>query len=138
VKISKEWFFMNYMRELNAFRKFLLVNPLPSSAIVLWYSLMSLNNMTMWQRTFNAPNRLLRQLTGLSRQSIYNARARLVEEGLLEVEKGSFGEAPRYRMISVAERFSYEKGGVKNRRVMLDAAFDSRVDEVFDEGLDHT
>jgi len=94
---------MNYMKELNAFREWLLVNPLPTSAIVLWYTLMSLNNMTRWKKTFNAPNKILEQLTGLSKQSIHQARNILVEHGLIKCQKGSRDEAPKFQMLSLIE-----------------------------------
>lgn len=95
---------MNYMKELNAFREWLLVNDLSASAIVLWYTLMSINNMTMWKERFNASSMLLQKLTGLSKSGVLKARHTLVEHGLIECENGKRGKAPVFKMISLIQQ----------------------------------
>lgn len=90
---------MDYIRQLNAFRDWLLVNDLPTSAIALWYALMTINNMTGWKERFNAPNSVVEKLTGLSKQGLVNARRKLLEVGLIEYEKGKKGKAPVYRIV---------------------------------------
>lgn len=95
---------MNYMREMNAFREWLLVNELPTSAVVLWYTLMSINNLARWKALFNAPNRVVQQLTGLSLQGISNARDILIEHDLIHCQKGKRGQAPIYQMHSVIQK----------------------------------
>ena len=92
---------MNYIKELNAFKDWLLVNELPAGAIVLWYTLMSVNNSVGWKERFNAPNAVVGQLTGLSKQGILDARKRLVEEGLITCENGRKGKAPVYELVSL-------------------------------------
>lgn len=95
---------MNYIKEMNGFRNWLLSNQLPAGAIALWHALMSINNTTGWKKRFSAPNGTVGQLSGLSRQGIANARAQLVEYGLIRCDKGRRGKAPVYEMIS------FEKG----------------------------
>lgn len=90
---------MDYIRQLNAFRDWLLVNDLPTSAIALWYALMTINNMTGWKERFNAPNSVVEKLTGLSKQGLVNARRKLLEVGLIEYEKGKKGKAPVYKIV---------------------------------------
>lgn len=90
---------MNYMKELRAFKEWLLVNELPTSAIVLWYTLMGVNNTAGWKSRFNAPNSLIQQLTGLSKQGLINARTKLIESNLIGCEKGKKGKAPVYKMV---------------------------------------
>src|SRR5699024_6566812 len=87
---------MNYIKELNAFREWLLVHELPTSAIVLWYTLMGINNIARWKRTFNAPNGVTQQLSGLSKSGVHVARKSLVEHGLITYEPG---EKERHRYM---------------------------------------
>lgn len=90
---------MDYIRQLNAFRDWLLVNDLPTSAIALWYALMTINNMTGWKERFSAPNSVVEKLTGLSKQGLVDARRKLLEAGLIEYEKGKKGKAPVYKIV---------------------------------------
>ncbi|NGP46008.1 DnaD domain protein [Bacillaceae bacterium SIJ1] len=92
---------MNYIKELNAFRDWLLLNELPTSAIALWHSLMLINNMAGWKSRFNASNSLVEQLTSLSKQGIVDARKKLIEKNLIKYEKGKKGQAPVYEMVSL-------------------------------------
>lgn len=92
---------MNYIKELNAFKDWLLLNDLPTSAIALWHALMSINNMTGWKERFNVPNSTVEKLTGLSKQGLTDARRKLLEQGLIEYEKGKKGKAPIYKMVSL-------------------------------------
>lgn len=94
---------MNYIKELNAFREWLLVHELPASAVVLWYTLMSVNNVSRWKRVFNAPNGITQQLSGLSKSGVHKARNSLVEHGLINYEPGEKGRAPNYEMLSLVQ-----------------------------------
>src|SRR5699024_11489009 len=95
---------MNYIKELNAFREWLLVHELPTSAIVLWYTLMGINNIARWKRTFNAPNGVTQQLSGLSKSGVHVARESLVEHGLITYEPGEKGKAPRYETHTLVKK----------------------------------
>ncbi|KLV23051.1 hypothetical protein ABW02_20190 [Niallia circulans] len=92
---------MNYLKELKAFRDWLLLNDLNTSAIALWHTLMTINNMTGWKERFNAPNSTVEKLTGLSKQGLVDARKKLIENNLIEYEKGKKGKAPIYQMKSL-------------------------------------
>lgn len=94
---------MNYIKELNAFREFLLLNELPAGAISLWYTLMGMNNAARWKQRFNAPNAIVGQLAGLSRQGVLDARNKLIAHGLISCEQGKKGKAPQYEMHSLVE-----------------------------------
>jgi len=115
---------MNYIKELNAFREFLLFNELPSSAISLWYTLMGMNNASRWKRQFNAPNAVVGQLAGLSRQGILDARNILIEHGLISCEQGKKGKAPEYEIHSLAEA--------------ADTSVDTPLDTPLDTSLDQS
>lgn len=90
---------MNYIKELNAFKNWLLLNELPTSAIVLWHTLMTINNATNWKREFNAPNSVVRKLSGLSKQGLLNARGHLIDHERIHCQKGKRGQAPIYEMV---------------------------------------
>ncbi|HEX7065891.1 MAG TPA: DnaD domain protein [Bacillales bacterium] len=92
---------MNYIKELKAFKDWLLLNELPTSAIALWHTLMAINNMTGWKSSFNAPNPLVQQLTSLSKQGLVDARKKLIDNSLIEYEKGRKNKAPVYKMVSL-------------------------------------
>ncbi|QQK77844.1 DnaD domain protein [Salicibibacter cibarius] len=92
---------MNYVKELKAFKDWLLLNDLDTSAIALWYTLMSINNMAGWKERFNAPNSTVEKLTGLSKQGLVNARKNLIDNDLIVYEKGKKNKAPAYQMKSL-------------------------------------
>ncbi|WP_304459240.1 DnaD domain protein [Alicyclobacillus sendaiensis] len=94
---------MNYMRELNAFRDWALLNRPSTGEVALWYSLMSINNATGWVDWFTVPNQTLQLLTGLSRQGLERARNRLIQRGLIEYQKGHSNHAGKYRLASISE-----------------------------------
>ncbi|SIS88882.1 DnaD domain protein [Alicyclobacillus vulcanalis] len=94
---------MNYMRELNAFRDWALLNRPSTGEVALWHSLMSINNATGWVDWFTVPNQTLQLLTGLSRQGLERARNRLIQRGLIEYQKGHSNHAGKYRMVSISE-----------------------------------
>lgn len=90
---------MNYIKELNAFREWQLSNVLPANAISLWYTLMSINNSTGWKKKFNAPNTIVWQFSGLTKQGLLDARNKLKEQNLIKFEGGKRGQASVYEMI---------------------------------------
>lgn len=94
---------MNYIRELNAFRDWLMVNRLSSGQIALWHMLMSFNNRAGWQEWFTLPNQTLQLVTGLSRQGLSKARNGLIQAGLIQYKKGRSSQAGSYRMQSLLQ-----------------------------------
>lgn len=118
---------MNYIKELNAFREFLLLNELPAGAIALWYTLMSMNNVTRWKRQFNAPNAIVGQLAGLSKQGVLDARNKLIDHGLISCQQGKRGRAPVYEMHSLAEAADISTNEPSDTSV--DSSLDPSVDQ---------
>ncbi|MDY0404217.1 DnaD domain protein [Virgibacillus sp. 179-BFC.A HS] len=126
---------MNYIKELNAFRNFLLTNQLSVGAISLWHTLMSLANATGWKKRFNAPSQTLCQLSGLSRQGVLDARNSLVAHGLIRCESGQNGRAPVFEMISLVKE--PEDGQTRNtRQATVDTSLDRLPDRPLDRSLD--
>ena len=75
---------MNYITEIKAFYDLVSVKRLSTGQIVLWHSLMYINNKCAWTEWFTVPNRTLELYTGMSRQSIVNARNILKQYGLID------------------------------------------------------
>jgi hypothetical protein len=98
------------MRELNAFRDWTMVNRPSTGQVVLWYTLMTINNMIGWKEWFPAPNPTLQLMTGLSRQGLDKARNSLIQLGLIQYKKGSCNKSGSYHMISFGS-FGYQKVG---------------------------
>ncbi|GAV21584.1 hypothetical protein [Carboxydothermus pertinax] len=90
---------MNYIKELNAFRDWAVINRPSTGQVALWYTLISICNMTGWQEWFTVPNQTLQLMTGLSRQGLEKARNQLIQRGLIEYRKGTSNQAGRYRII---------------------------------------
>ncbi|MFD2637716.1 DnaD domain protein [Piscibacillus salipiscarius] len=96
---------MNYLKELNTFHEWLDTNPLPSGAIVLWYTLMALNNKTNWQGEFTVANGTLQAKTGLSRQQLHRARTDLINAGRIKYKKSNrVNQAGKYSIVSFDTR----------------------------------
>lgn len=91
------------MKEFSAFRVWLIVNELPTHAIVLWHTLMNVNNSFGGKSTFNLPNGSAQILTGLSKSGVFLARKRLAEHGLIKYKPGGKGKSPVYEMISLVK-----------------------------------
>ncbi|MBB6449835.1 DnaD/phage-associated family protein [Geomicrobium halophilum] len=105
------------------------MNDLPTSAIALWHTLMSINNMTGWKERFNAPNSTVERLTGLSKQGLVDARKVLINNHLIEYQKGKRNQAPVYKMISLVnsdDLSSYQT---------LDSKSDQTLDLTSDQNL---
>lgn len=95
---------MNYLREIVAFSEWKEVNPIPSSAIALWYELMSVDNRLGWKQEFTAPNEMLQLKAGLSRKQFDAARLVLIERGRIEYKKsGRANKAGTYRIIPIVQ-----------------------------------
>ncbi|SFT03711.1 hypothetical protein [Marininema halotolerans] len=117
---------MNYMKELNAFRNWVMLNRLSTGQIALWHTLMSINNMSGWQESFTAPNQTLQLLTGLSRQGLDGARNGLIQSGRIRYRKGKSNQAGTYQMISLLSLESESECQI----------IGTGVDEVVDKGVD--
>lgn len=93
---------MNYLQELNAFRDWTLLNKPTTSEIVLWYALMSINNMTGWKQQFTAANQTVQLMTGLSKATLDRARNKLTQKGLLKYLPGNTRQAGTYELVSIS------------------------------------
>lgn len=91
---------MNYLAQIRAFNDLILVYRLFTGQIALWYALMSVNNRCAWKPSFTVANLTLELMTGLTRRSIYNARGKLKELGLITFESNGM-QATRYSLLPI-------------------------------------
>jgi len=92
---------MNYLAEINAFEQWLETNYLPSSAQLLWYKLMMLDNKAGWSEWVTVDNQRLMALIQLKREATFiDIRNKLIEAGLIEYRKGKKGSPNQYKIIT--------------------------------------
>jgi len=127
---------LNYIRELNAFRDWLMLNPLTTSGVALWYTLMSINNMAGWPEWFAVPNSTLQQLAKLSKQGLADARNELKQKGLIDYKPGNRKQAGSYKMISLVNRLVNSPDQTLDP--ILDQTLDQTVDQSVDQSVDQT
>ncbi|WP_303059025.1 hypothetical protein [Veillonella magna] len=95
---------MSYINEINGFHKWVQTHPeLPTSARILWFTLMHYNNSCGWKRVFNVPISLLMGDSGLSRSSIVRARKLLQESGRIRYTTRSDMKATEYELLPMSE-----------------------------------
>ena len=92
---------MNYLAEINAFEQWLETNYLPSSAQLLWYKLMMLDNKAGWSEWVTVDNQRLMALIQLKREATFiDIRDKLIEAGLIEYRKGKKGFPNQYKILT--------------------------------------
>lgn len=113
---------VNYLQELNAFRDWTLLNHPSTGQIALWYSLMSIDNMTGWQEWFTVANQTLQLMTGMSKAGLDKARGELINKGLILYKSGSTKQAGKYKLVSIYNKKvdQWENNKKTNSRPMGD------------------
>lgn len=94
---------MNYIAEINAFYDWLELNPLSTSAIVLWHTLMHINNKSKWTNEFTVAASVLSLKSGLTDRTIRNARNELKQKGRIDWKTRGGNKAAAYILISLSE-----------------------------------
>jgi len=92
---------MDYLRQLNEFDRWQETHPMPSSARLLWFVLMQVNNRTGWAKQFTVPVSTLMGKTGLSRRAVYDAREMLEKKGLIKVKQREGMHCGVYEMCAI-------------------------------------
>lgn len=95
---------MNYLREINAFRRLMERAPLSIAAQILWYILMDFDNRLRWAEEFSIDNdRLMEMMNVSSRHTLVNARKELESAGLMTFTPGKKRAPSTYRLRSIAD-----------------------------------
>ncbi|MFW9970265.1 MAG: hypothetical protein ACFFDF_08705 [Candidatus Odinarchaeota archaeon] len=118
---------MNYIKQLNAFYDWRLLNDLSGKEQVLYLTLLHLNNKCGWKNEFNAPNRTLELLCSVDRSALNKLRNNLMQTGLIEYKKGRKGKAGLYKLKCLY---------MCNNNTGFDTGFDTNLDTHFDTNLD--
>lgn len=136
---------MSYINEINGFHKWVQTHPeLPTSARILWFTLMHYNNSCGWKRVFNVPISLLMGDSGLSRSSIVRARKLLQESGRIRYTTRSDMKATEYELLPMSDEpgiatgydtcntrrdtehdTGYDKGYATERDTLHDTVYDT-------------
>ena len=136
---------MSYINEINGFHKWVQTHPeLPTSARILWFTLMHYNNSCGWKRVFNVPISLLMGDSGLSRSSIVRARKLLQESGRIRYTTRSDMKATEYELLPMSDEpgiatgydtyttrrdtehdTGYDKGYTTERDTLHDTVYDT-------------
>ncbi|MDC3418555.1 DnaD domain-containing protein [Aquibacillus salsiterrae] len=90
---------MNYIKQLNAFYNQLDFNPLSNNAILLWHSLMQINNKTGWKQEFTVAAKVITAKIQLNESAFKRARTELQEKGYIHCQSRSGNLAPVYQII---------------------------------------
>lgn len=96
---------IKYIDQINAFHGWLLTNPVPASARIVWFSLIHFCNKTGWKAEFNLAMSALETDTGLSRRTIERARSILHESGLIHVKARTGNQSPIYKIIPFVRQY---------------------------------
>lgn len=96
---------MNYIKELNAFYNQIIFNPLSSSAVALWHTLIHFNNLCGWKQEFSVAATQLQLKAGLKSTSFKRAREELQKGGWIQVKSLGANRAAVYQMISQQIQF---------------------------------
>lgn len=130
---------IKYINEINAFHRWLQVNPIPSSARLVWYSLLHWCNQTGWKTEFNLAMSQLEGDTGLSRRTIERARSVLQEVGLIKVKQRYGNQSPIYQIMPLSVRHDdaqidvqsdVQKPTVRHSDAQIDAQSDAQSDHI--------
>lgn len=93
---------VRYIDQINAFQNWALVNPIPTSAKLLWLALIHWCNRLGWKKEFNVPMSLLEASTTSSRQTIIRSRKILQEAGLIRFRTRPGNQSCVYEIVPFA------------------------------------
>ena len=95
---------MNFIKQIGAFEQWTETNYLPSLSQLLWYKLFILCNRAGWPEWVTVGNqRLMMAIQTSSQHTFLRARDKLIESGLVYLEKGKKGAPNRYKMVRLYE-----------------------------------
>ena len=94
---------MNYIKQLNAFFDWLQRNSLSSSAQLLYYTLLVVNNSCGWIESFGRTNQSLSAIMGVSVNTLLKARNELQQKDLISFKKGRKSDVTKYSITKLYE-----------------------------------
>lgn len=118
---------MNYIKQLNAFYDWLLINPLTPKEQALYLAILHLNNKAGWKREFTIANQTLQALCSMSKSELHKIRNKLEQKGLIEYKKGKRGKAGRYK-ISFLYETNTETNMETNQKTNMETNIETNVE----------
>lgn len=119
---------IKYIDQINAFHGWLLTNPIPASARIVWFSLIHFCNKTGWKAEFNLAMSALETDTGLSRRTIERARSILQESGLIHVKARAGNQSPIYKIIPFVRQYDAQTVAQSDVQTAIDGHDDAQFD----------
>lgn len=90
---------IQYLSQINAFERWLESHYLPSSAQLLYYKLLSINNMAGWSEWIQVDNQRVMSRCLMTREAtLIENRNKLIEAGLIEFQRGKKGSPNKYKI----------------------------------------
>ena len=116
---------MNYIKQLNAFYDWLLVNPISAKEQALYLAILHLNNKAGWKREFTIANQTLQALCSMSKSELHKVRNQLEQKGLIEYKRGKKGESGKYKI-----GFLYETNMDTNLETNMDTNLETNMEDI--------
>lgn len=92
---------IDYIKQLNGFERWLESHYLPSAAQLLYYKLLSINNMAGWCEWIQVDNQRVMSRCQMSREAtLVENRNKLIEAGLIEFQRGKKGSPNKYKICT--------------------------------------
>ena len=92
---------IDYIRQLNGFERWLESHYLPGVAQLLYYKLLSINNMAGWCEWIQVDNQRVMSRCQMSREAtLVENRNKLIEAGLIEFQRGKKGSPNKYKICT--------------------------------------
>ena len=92
---------IDYIKQLNGFERWLESHYLPSAAPLLYYKLLSINNMAGWCEWIQVDNQRVMSRCQMSREAtLVENRNRLIDAGLIEFQRGKKGSPNKYKICT--------------------------------------
>ncbi|WP_373893835.1 DnaD domain-containing protein [Virgibacillus sp. CBA3643] len=99
---------MNYIKEMNAFYNRIDFQPISSSSVALWHTLMHFNNRCSWKKEFSVAASMLQLKAGLKSTAFKTARHELQANGYITFQSRGSNRAAMYQMIS--QQMDFQQG----------------------------
>lgn len=92
---------IDYIKQLNGFERWLESHYLPSAAQLLYYKLLSINNMAGWCEWIQVDNQRVMSRCQMSREAtLVENRNKLIDAGLIEFQRGKKGSPNKYKICT--------------------------------------
>lgn len=95
---------MNYLKQLNGYKRMRRIRPLSSNAMLLYYILLEYANELYFPESFTAANSVICSLCGFSHATLDRRRRELAEKGYIRYRSGERDQCGTYSIPSIEFR----------------------------------